>query len=583
MTSWADLSAAALLGTARRDVDVTALPGPLGTAAARLTPVNADDAAVPSPGGAGPSADGTAGAGGGVVRSAAGDPAARLLDAAALATPYRRAGMRPGVAPVESGPAAGPETARLVRPAGAAHLGRVLGGNQDLLVEWAGAAAAGRWRPPADLLPALLDAAARDGAAAAAVVPVLGVRGRWLAAARPDWAQAITIADPSTLATPNATPPTAPSPTATPNPGAIPGPGPTPGPGAIPGPAPGPGATPGPATAPAGSGPAEVDEVWEHGERAERRDRYDVLRAADPARARALLTATWAKETGEDREWFLDQIGVRPQDADEPLLETALRDRRKGVRDRAAATLGVLPRSAYAARMSERARAAVSVERRRLRTRLVVAPPETCDDAMAGDAISRTPPAGIGAQGWWLREIVSATPLPVWSALGPPAQLLGWAGDTDWRDVLVGGWQDAAIRQQDAGWAAALLDRRPPQRDWPALVGALPPDRRGLAVARLLAGKDTTPWLLSAVLTVCPPPWPDELGRAVLARLVRTDVGPRDTGIRDALTLLAHRLPPHRAAAVRDRAGKAGSDWGPALTRVAETLEFRYAMLEELR
>lgn len=496
MTGWADLAAAALLGTERREVDVAALPGPLGAAAAR---------------------------------SAAADPAARLLDAAALATPYRRAGIRPAAPDTGLRRAAGPETARLVRPAAAGHLARVLTMPPDLLVEWAAAAVAGGWRPPAELLPDLLDTAARDPRLAAAVVPLLGVRGHWLAAAREDWTEVVRT--------------TGPSPAAAPDPG----------------------------------------EVWEQGEKGERRAVFAALRASDPDRARALLAAGWRGETGEDREWFLDQVGAAPTPADEPQLETALDDRRQGVRSRAVAALARLPHSAYAGRMAARARAAVSVERRLMRTRLAVVPPAECTAAMVRDGIRATPPTGTGAQAWWLRQVVAAAPLRVWADLGTPAELLGWTGD--WTDVLTGGWQDAALRQRDAGWAAALLDRDPADRDLAGLVGVLPADRRPAAVVRLLRGSGgPRPWLVPTLLETCPAPWPDGLAEAALARIVRPDAGPRDAGARDVLALLAARLPPERAPAVRDRAARLqGHDWAPALAAVADLLDFRHTMLEELR
>ena len=230
--------------------------------------------------------------------------------------------------------------------------------------------------------------------------------------------------------------------------------------------------------------------------------------------------------------------------------------------------------------MAGRARAAVVLERRRLRTRLAVAPPESCDDAMVRDGIRRAPPTGTGPQAWWLRQLVGSTPLAAWADLGSPAELLGWAGG-EWRDVLVGGWRDAALRQRDAGWAAALLDHKPAEQDLAGFVRVLPPDRRAAPVTRLLRG-DRTYWLLPPLLDACPGPWPDDLTAAALDTVVRKDTGPREA--RDLLVLFGSRLPPGRDGAVRDRAARLrDTDWGPALDAVADTLAFRHTMLEELR
>ena len=49
-------------------------------------------------------------------------------------------------------------------------------------------------------------------------------------------------------------------------------------------------------------------------------------------------------------------------------------------------------------------------------------------------------------------------------------------------------------------------------------------------------------------------------------------------------TLLGARLPPDRAAGLRDRAAHLpGADWPAALGAVADLLDFRHTMLEELR
>jgi hypothetical protein len=505
VTGWADLSAAALLGTERREPDLAAVPGPLGDALHHL----------PSPDAGGP----------------AGDPAVRLLDAAALATPYRRAGIRQTAPEIPLPAEVGAEPGRPVRPTAGAHLTRILDGGKngkELLIEWTTAAAAGAWLPPADLLPALLDTATRDGELAAAVVPVLGARGRWLAAFRPDWARLLTVRGVET----------------------------------------------------------DDPDAWEHGEQAARRGYFTRLRRTDPAAARRLLTETWQEENGEDREWFAELISTAPAPADEELLETALDDRRKSVRHFAAIALAQLPTSAYAGRMAERARAAIRLERRRLRPTLQVTPPEACDEGMIRDGISPKPPNGTGRQAYWLRRILGATPLEVWTAIAPPAQLLELRVDGDWRDVLLGGWRDAALRRRDPVWTAALAAHGlAPDLLIPLIRALERPDRaRALVVA--LGGREPLPAsTLTALLATCPAPWPDPVAAAALARLPRPDADPPDWSVRQLLTLLSVRLGPEQAPALAARADRLPPDspWRPALREVLDTLTFRHRMLEELR
>ncbi|HEY6744737.1 MAG TPA: DUF5691 domain-containing protein [Mycobacteriales bacterium] len=495
MTGWADLSAAALLGTERRPPDLTALPPELA------------------------------------ARPDSPDPAVQLLDAAALLAPYRRAGARQSAPelPLPAEVGAGP--GRPVRPVAGAHLTRILDGgknSKELLVEWATAAAAGGWRPPAALLPALLDAATRDGEVAAAVLPALGARGRWLAGFRPDWAALLAVRGVETD-----------------DPGA-----------------------------------------WEHGEQAARRGYFARLRRTDPDAALRLLAGSWAQENGEDREWFAELLSTAPVPADEELLETALDDRRRSVRHFAALALAQLPTSAYAGRMAERARAAIRLERRMLRSALLVTPPEECDPAMVRDGISPKPPNGTGRQAYWLRRIVGATPLEVWAAIGPPDQVLELRVEGDWRDSLLAGWRDAALRRRDPAWAAALAGHGLPPDLLIPLIRALDPPDRARTLVFALGGREPLPAsTLTALLATCPAPWPASLAAAALARLPRPNADPPDWSVRQLLTLLSVRFDPDRAPALAALADRLHPDspWRPPLREVLDTLTFRHRMLEELR
>lgn len=151
--SFEDLVTAATVGLSRRPMEITALAG----------------AAVGHEG----------------VLDAA-DPAAALLDAAALYTVASRAGVRPA-ADVASPAPAEQETAPELPTRAANLLLQAAAPDQALLADLLTAAGQAGYRLPAPLLPALLDAAVRSKALRPAVASVLGARGRWLAAYRPDW------------------------------------------------------------------------------------------------------------------------------------------------------------------------------------------------------------------------------------------------------------------------------------------------------------------------------------------------------------------------------------------------------------
>jgi hypothetical protein len=122
------------------------------------------------------------------------DPATALLDAAALLDAGRRAGVQPvrGVtcpAPAESdgAPELSARAARVLR--------HVASFDTETLSDLLFAAAAAGYRAPAPLLPMLLDSAARAKALRPAIAAVLGARGRWLAAQRPEWRHISGIAE----------------------------------------------------------------------------------------------------------------------------------------------------------------------------------------------------------------------------------------------------------------------------------------------------------------------------------------------------------------------------------------------------
>ena len=154
MSTWQDLVTASLIGTERSSVPPTRIPG---------LPTLADVAE---------------------------DPAAILLDRAALLTAARRAGRPPEHA--ELLPAAEPDPAPVASPAAARRLTRMLSGEYpDLLTEWLAAAVTRGLKAPAQLLPALLDRARRvsptDPELRRLVAEAGGSRARWLAGFNPDW------------------------------------------------------------------------------------------------------------------------------------------------------------------------------------------------------------------------------------------------------------------------------------------------------------------------------------------------------------------------------------------------------------
>jgi hypothetical protein len=527
VSAWEELVAQALLGTRRRSSLPAALTGAgeLGRAADHL------------------------------ARAAAADPARGLLDAAAVLVPWRRAGLALTGAPDAPAPPApsGPDAGRPLGAAAAARLGHLLASPRNdevtaLLREWLGAAARGGWRLPAEHLPRLLTDATRDTALAAALVPALGDRGRWLAALRADWQRAVHRA------------------------------------------VEGRGSGTGAPAEVVGSTREAAARTWATGSAAERRALLAALRLSDPSAGAELLAGTWSKEPGDEREAFLSALADGLGPWDEALLETALRDRREAVRARAAQLLLRVPGAALRERWATRLRAAVRAERHLLRWRLVVVPPEPLTTDELRELGSPRRPHGTGERTWALEQVVGAAPLEVWTAsTGRTAeQLVTTAAAEEWREPLRRGWVTAAVRQRDAAWARALLATTAPLghetprtalEEVRQLVSVLPGDEAASTAARLLQRSvgDVAGWY---VVDGVPPPWPRELVEAVVEVLLRPRRGPSWNASTLAKTTAA-RAPAEAAPSVARRVGDA--DPASPLGHVVRVLSTRHAMLEELR
>ena len=396
MSTWQDLVTASLIGTERTGLPDTGVPGQPGPADARR-PTQAPD-----------------------------DPAALLLDRAALLTVARRGGRPAGHA--EPPPEAEPDPAPAVSPAAGRRLARMLGGEHpDLLAEWLTAVVARDRRAPAHLLPALLDRARRvspsDPELRRLAAEAGGSRARWLAGLNPD----------RTFV-----------------------------------------------TAHAGAG----QDAWRLGGKSQRRGYLAALRARDPGAARDLIIQSWEAAAGPERVMFLSVMANAGLSlADEPLLEAALDERDAEVRGWAAHLLARLPGSALGQRMAQCALDCIRIESGARDSRLVVIPPARGDAAMRRDGVT----SGQGgrlqerdARTHLLHEVLARTPLRTWTGrFGRTAEQILALRSGAWAPVLFTGWSRAAMAQRDQEWMTALIN-------W-ALAGGPTGTRFGAETLRQLA------------------------------------------------------------------------------------------------
>ncbi|WP_189229071.1 DUF5691 domain-containing protein [Streptomyces flaveolus] len=498
------------------------------------------------------------------------DAPAALLDAAAVETVRRRAGLTPARAARRLEPA--PDDDRPPLPAAAARRLTMLltdrpgtggGGRRgtapdlmELLPQWLATANARGFAAPPEALPALLDAARGRTDLRPAALAFAGPRALWLARLNPDWRFALRT---------------------------------TPGSGSA---LPGPEAT------------ERIRQLWQEGLFAERVALLASLRSRDPAAARDLLASTWATERAEDRLMFLDSLRTGLTPADEPFLEQALADRSRNVRATAAELLSALPESALAARMAARALSSVSLDRATDRPAITVEAPHECDAGMERDGVVPKPPAGRGERSWWFGQLVEAAPLGAWPArLGgrTPEEIVALPVRDDWQGELHAAWCRAAVRQRDAAWARALLGApTAPEAGGPGavslaerakLLGTLGGDER----AEWVAGFIATHGLSEAfqLLGMCGVPWAPPLGRAVVDALnIARDAGSYPWSFSGVMGLAERCLDPCEAGRLdgllaipdepEDASPGAGGYWAEAFQRLVTTLRLRAAMTEEL-
>lgn len=526
-TSWEDLVTSALLGTDRRPPGGASAAGPDGAASA-------------------------------------------LLDAAALHTVRRRAGLLPAAASPRPAPAPNdprpplPEAARgrlaqlLADRAAAGGSGGRRGTAPDLtelIPQWLATANLHGYRAPDSALPALLDAARARTDLRPQALEFAGPRGLWLAGLNPEWKFALRGASGSGLLPPL-------------------------------------------------TDPEAVRRLWEEGLFAERVALLGAVRARDAEAARALLATTWKTERAEDRLMFVDSLRTGLSCADEEFLEQALADRSRNVRATAAELLSALPGSALARRMADRALSCVSPGLTGAKPFVAVEAPHECDAEMQRDGVVALPPSGRGERSWWLGQLVESSPLSVWPARfgGRGAEEIVALPVADgWGEELHAAWCRAAVRQNDEAWARALLGppSTPPSNgpgtaslaERAKLLAVLPPAERAGWVADFVAAHGLSEAF--QLLGVCPVPWAEPLGRSVVDALdIARDAGSYPWSFSGVMGLAERCLTPAEATRLEaltttpaepaDASPGANGYWSEAFQRLVSTLRLRATMDSEL-
>jgi hypothetical protein len=194
---------------------------------------------------------------------------------------------------------------------------------------------------------------------------------------------------------------------------------------------------------------SDPEEQFTSGSAEQRTAAVRRIRRYDPDRARDLLQEAWRHEGGENRASLLSTLEQGLSRADENLLNAALRDSRREVREVALQLIRRLPESEFATRWIDRAQTIVIFPG----GSLVVHEPDNVDSEWIADGLDPRPPKGIGTTAWLLQQILALTPPRIW-----PADMLASIQLSDWRVPLARGLVEAAEAYADTAWCTRLIE-----------------------------------------------------------------------------------------------------------------------------
>ncbi len=418
------------------------------------------------------------------------------------------------------------------------HLALILGGKHtQLLPEWLTVAAAARKRVPSEYLPQLLTLGQKQSNLRAAILPVLGKRGLWLAMQNPDWDYVISKIN---------------------------------------------------------------DKSWQTGSKEARQLLLQRWREQDPQLAREQLQASWKKESADERATLLAALEINLSMNDEPFLEAALDDKRKQVRDVAAKLLSKLPESRLCQRMIERVCFLVKLNQNRVQVTLPSTCDrdmirDGIDQSRYSSALGEkaslllqmlccVPPS------FWCNN---------WDKT--PKQLLQVVDGSEWEKMLLEAWATAAFKNQDKVWAEALLplvNKFCPSflgNGEELVVGLLKilgqDEANALILQRLLQNQGKMVNLNHPAYTLLKHhkiPWDGKVSQLVLSSIrgyIKAHNQQYEWGMRSLFQNFALYMEPSvvEAAAELSAVVEEGSFWQDFVKEFLATLLFRFEMIQELR
>ncbi|MGD1873913.1 MAG: DUF5691 domain-containing protein [Mastigocoleus sp.] len=279
--------------------------------------------------------------------------------------------------------------------------------NAILLPEWLKLATSVQKTIPPNYLPELLSLGKKNKVLRDSILPLIGKRGRWLAAQNSEWSYAVS---------------------------------------------------------------GDEETTWKKGSPYAKQLLLKELREKDSKVALKVLEKYWKKQKIEDKTALLDALKINLSIDDEEFLETVLDDKRKQVRDIAGELLASLPESSLVERMILRVSPLISLNNQTNQTNqnnqnnIEIQLPSDCTREMTRDGIDQSKyNSGLGEKASLLLQMLCFIPPKFWSETlnKTPQELIQITTKSEWERLLLEGWVNATIRNKDEAWLLALIEHIP--------------------------------------------------------------------------------------------------------------------------
>jgi len=272
-----------------------------------------------------------------------------------------------------------------------------------------------------------------------------------------------------------------------------------------------------------GDAPEDTQRIWDEGLPGAREALLMRLRKANPAAARTLLGSSWKTEKGDQRERFLDIVLAHGAGVDDlAFVEAALTDRASGVRRAAACGLLLIPESGPALRVRARFAAAIRFTGA---TTLAVTLPTVDDPSWPGDGLNTTTDmtVGLGPREALLTVLIAASPLTAWDP-HPPEHVTAALRANDHGGAIARGIihqvLELPVPEARDPWIRALIALGLHPKLESLVTGFATPPLRDHLLSLQLARTNVTSDDLTPFAEL-PAPWSVALSTAYLAALER--------------------------------------------------------------